>query len=67
MEFAGSRGFVMPVAPQDWAEPYFEQAREDLSAAWALFSRGDVHGETPNFVRNHNLVQAALPFNAEDS
>ncbi len=28
----------MPAAPRDWAEPFFEQAREDLAAARAVFS-----------------------------
>lgn len=26
----------MPAAPRDWADPFLEQAREDLKAAWAV-------------------------------
>ena len=26
----------MPPVPRDWADPFLEQAREDLKAAWAL-------------------------------
>jgi hypothetical protein len=26
----------MPAAPRDWSDPFLEQAREDLKAAWAI-------------------------------
>jgi hypothetical protein len=26
----------MPIMPRDWSEPFLEQAREDLKAAWSL-------------------------------
>lgn len=28
----------MSFAPRDWADPFLEQAREDLKAAWAVQS-----------------------------
>lgn len=28
----------MPAAPRDWADPYLDQAREDLRAAWSVHS-----------------------------
>jgi len=26
----------MPAVPRDWSDPFLEQAREDLRAAWAI-------------------------------
>ena len=26
----------MPAVPRDWADPFLEQAREDLKAAWQI-------------------------------
>ena len=31
----------MPLVPRDWADPFLEQAREDLKAAWALANQSD--------------------------
>lgn len=30
----------MPATPRDWADPFLEQAREDLRAAWAVSDAG---------------------------
>src|SRR5438067_1131979 len=27
---------LMPVTPRDWSDPFLEQAREDLRAAWSI-------------------------------
>jgi hypothetical protein len=29
----------MPASPRDWADPFLEQAHEDLSAAWVVYSQ----------------------------
>lgn len=36
MESCSGAGFVMPVANRDWSDPFLEQARADLRAAWNL-------------------------------
>ena len=33
-------GYLMPVSIRDWSDPFLEQAREDLRAAWAVSAAG---------------------------
>ena len=36
MGYSHCGGLLVPAAPRDWADPFLEQAREDLKAAWSV-------------------------------